>query len=106
MLLVLTTAPDELEAERLASAIVSAKLGACVQVLPKMTSFYFWEGECKREAEHLLLIKTTESRFKELEAFIIENHSYDTPEIAAFASDGVSSRYLKWLTDYVGTHAG
>ena len=101
MLLVLTTVPNPEEAEELANGIVREKLVACVQILPKMTSIYIWEGEVQHESEHLLLIKTIESRFKELEEFIQANHSYQTPEIAAFATDGVSRDYLKWITDYV-----
>ena len=56
MLIVLTTTPDADEAERLARSIVEQKLAACVQVLPKMTSVYFWEGKVQSEPEHLLLI--------------------------------------------------
>ena len=48
-----------------------------------------------------MLIKTVEHRYADIERFIRERHSYDTPEIVAFASDGVSARYLRWLTDHV-----
>lgn len=101
MLIVLTTAPSD-EAEKLAEAIVTSGIAACVQVLPPMTSFYIWEGKLERESENLLLIKTLESRFGELEPFIIENHSYDVPEIVAVAADRVSDAYAAWLAAAVG----
>ena len=44
MLIVFTTTPNTEEAETLARKIVEAKLAACVQVLPEMKSFYFWEN--------------------------------------------------------------
>ncbi|HUF04848.1 MAG TPA: divalent-cation tolerance protein CutA [Aridibacter sp.] len=101
MIIVFTTAPDRKEADALAEAIVRQKLAACVQVLPEMTSFYFWEGEVQKEPEHLLLIKTSESSYGPLEAFILENHSYDEPEIVAVQASNVSEGYRKWLEGYV-----
>ena len=45
MLVVMTTTPDKAEAEKLAGSIIEEKLAACVQILPTMTSVYFWEGK-------------------------------------------------------------
>lgn len=101
MIIVLTTTPNIEEAESLAEKIVAEKLAACVQVLPAMKSFYFWEGAIQTDAEHLLLIKTLDEKFDALEAFIQSNHSYDVPEIAAIKAENVSESYLGWLTDYV-----
>ena len=70
MLVVLTTTPNAEEAESLARKIVEARLAACVQVLPPMKSFYFWENEIQAESEHLLLIKTLPEKYDELKNFI------------------------------------
>lgn len=105
MMLVFTTVPSEEEGIALARKIVSEKLAACVQVLPGMTSVYFWEGEVQSEAEHLLLVKTLSERYDKLEEFIRSNHTYDTPEIVAVRADRVSEGYMKWLTDYLGSTA-
>ena len=101
MLIVLTTAPDNAEAERLAQAIVAAKLAACVQILPQITSVYFWEGKIQSEPEHLLLIKTLEEKFDALSEFVLKNHTYDVPEIVALRAEDVSASYLKWMADYL-----
>src|SRR5688500_7809297 len=101
MLIVLTTAPNESEASDLAHRIVEEKLAACVQILPKMTSVYFWEGKVQTESEHLLLIKTLEEEFDALSKFLRENHSYDVPEIVAIEADKVSEDYSQWLGDYI-----
>jgi periplasmic divalent cation tolerance protein len=101
MIVVLTTAPNVAEAESLAEKIVAEKLAACVQIMPQMTSFYFWKGEIQREPEHLLLIKTLEEKFEKLSAFIKANHSYDVPEIVAVTSKRVSQEYIDWMTNYL-----
>ena len=101
MLVVLTTVPNSDEADRLAHAIVESRLAACVQILPKMTSVYFWEGKVRTEPEHLLLIKTLEEKFDELSEFIKTNHSYDVPEIVAIEAERVSEGYLSWIEEVV-----
>ena len=101
MLIVFTTTPNITEAEGLAQKIVEAKLAACVQVLPQITSFYFWENAVQRDAEHLLFIKTLPAKFAELEKFIQENHSYEVPEIVAVKSENVSEKYFGWLKNYL-----
>ena len=102
MLVVLTTTPDIWEAETLAEKIVNEKLAACVQIMPQMTSFYFWEGEVQKEGEHLLLIKTVRGKYDDLEKFILANHSYDVPEIVAVDAERISGPYLAWMREYLG----
>lgn len=100
-IIVFTTAPNTDEAESLAQKIVEARLAACVQILPPMTSIYFWEGKIQKDSEHLLLIKTLSLRYDKLEQLISENHSYDTPEIIAVESEKVSQSYLDWMKEII-----
>ncbi|HQU83745.1 MAG TPA: divalent-cation tolerance protein CutA [Pyrinomonadaceae bacterium] len=101
MLIVFTTAPNNEEAETIAEKIVEAKLAACVQVLPPMKSFYFWENAVQKDSEQLLLIKTLEEKYDALESFIKTHHCYETPEIVAVTSDKVSGDYLDWMKNYL-----
>ncbi len=103
MLIVLTTTPNIEEAETLAQKIVELKLAACVQILPPIKSFYFWEGAIQKDTEHLLLIKTLAEKFDELETFIKGNHSYQTPEIIAISAEKISRNYLDWTRNQVIT---
>lgn len=99
MLVVFTTCPNNDEAESLARKLVEEKLAGCVQIVPRITSFYHWEGEIQRDEEFLLLIKTLPEKFKDLEAFIKANHSYSNPEIVGLDSTKVSRKYLSWMED-------
>lgn len=100
MLIVFTTTPTS-EAEKLAAAIIEAKLAACVQIIPSIKSIYVWQGEVQKEDESLLLIKTLPEKYVELEAFIKANHSYDVPEIVAVEAERVSDDYVGWLSAVV-----
>ena len=99
MRLVLLTVLSMSDAEALATAIINARLAACVQILPQMTSMYVWEGKVQKENEHLMLIKTLPEKWDELRDFITVNHSYDVPEIVAIDADRVSEPYLSWVNE-------
>lgn len=97
----MTTVSGQEAGERLASALVEAKLAACVQILPPMTSVYRWEGEIQRETEHLLLIKTTQDKWDSLAAFIHTHHPYEVPEVIAVEASKIAPEYGAWLTEQV-----
>jgi len=100
-IVVLLTAGSREEAARLAEMLVGAKLAACVQILPEMESVYWWKEKIERSPEVLLLAKTTEGKFAEIELAVRALHSYDTPEIIALPVTNISAPYLEWLTSIV-----
>ena len=97
-IVVFMTAANGEEATRLAEMLVGAHLAACVQILPEMESVYRWQGKIERQAEVLLLAKTTREKFEELEREVRALHSYDTPEIIAVPVTAASAPYLAWLS--------
>ena len=101
MTVVMTTTGSREEAESLAERLVEERLAACVQVLPQITSFYFWEGKVQKDAECLLLIKTLPAKYDEVEAFILSNHSYSVPEIVALDAARISESYSDWMKNYL-----
>ena len=97
-IVVLMTAGSREEAARLADILVTARLAACVQILPEIESVYHWQGKVERAAEILLLAKTTAENFTALEVAVRSLHSYETPEIIALPVTATSAPYLEWLT--------
>lgn len=94
---VLTTVDSEKEATRMAHAFVEARLAACVNIIPKITSVYEWKKEVCEEQEVLLIIKTQKNRIEELKALLSELHPYDVPELIVLpVIDGLPD-YLNWL---------
>lgn len=94
----LTSVDSETAAQALASALVDARLAACVQVLP-MSSFYVWQGASRRDAEYLLLAKTRTALWAALEHFIHTRHPYELPELLQLPVTAGSAAYLKWLRE-------
>lgn len=96
-IVVLSTCASEEEAERVARALVEARVAACVNVLPRGRSFYRWQGAIEDAAEHVLVIKSSRERFAELQAVLARAHSYEVPEIIALPIIDGSAEYLGWL---------
>jgi len=94
--LVMTTVPNKEQAEKIARAVLEARLAACVQI-QEITSFYWWDGKINRDAEQLLYLKTTAKHYAALEAAIIANHVYDTREILKLPIERGFEKYLNWM---------
>ena len=97
--IVLSTAGSEEEGALLAKSLVERKLCACVNLVPKIRSFYQWEGAVQDDAEVLLIIKTTQEKLQSLSDLLAEIHSYDVPEVLAIEVDQGSASYLEWLAE-------
>ncbi|PNW86332.1 hypothetical protein CHLRE_02g082350v5 [Chlamydomonas reinhardtii] len=98
-IVVYVTVPNAEVGEALAGKLVEAKLAACVNILPGVTSIYFWDGKVNNDAELLLIIKSREDLLPELTAFVKANHPYDEPEVIGLPILGGSPSYLQWLMD-------
>ena len=94
--LIKTTFTNKTDAKRLLKILFENKLIACAQI-STIESFYFWDDEIKNEPEFLLSIKTKVSFYKDIEKIIINNHSYDIPQIIAVPIIEGSKPYLNWI---------
>jgi len=98
-LVVLSTAPDEQVAGKLAATLVEAKLAACVNVVPGIRSLYWWDGAVQDDAEVLLICKTDEAHVAQLSETLVREHPYDCPEVVALPVQTGSAAYLGWIAD-------
>jgi len=96
---VLVTCPSREVAENLARSAVENGISACSQVLGEITSFYRWEGKVNRDNEHLVIFKLPRGAFDKLEAFIMDNHPYDVPQIVALPVVDGSLSYISWVLE-------
>lgn len=100
-IVVFITAGSREEADKISKGLVEEKLAFCVNSLPGIKSTYFWEGKLCEDEEYLLIVKTRDSRFEDLEKWVRENHSYDVPEVIALPIIKGSEPYLKSVDDWV-----
>jgi periplasmic divalent cation tolerance protein len=95
---VYTTYPSLVEAEEAGRALVEQRLCACVNILPGMVSYYWWEGEVSRGEEVVMIIKTRAALAERVSTAVKEMHSYSVPAIIVLPLESVDKSYLDWLT--------
>lgn len=95
--IVLITAPDLKTARVMAKAALQARLIACVNLIPKIESHYWWQGKIESGVEVLLVFKTQKSKLAALEKLVLARHPYDTPEFLVLPLNAGGRKYLDWL---------
>ena len=80
-LLIYTTFETFDDARRVGRELVQARLAACVNIIPSMTSIYEWQGELGENSEVVMLIKTRKACQEKALAKAREFHPYDTPAL-------------------------
>jgi periplasmic divalent cation tolerance protein len=96
-IVILITTSGEEEAHKIAELLVNGRKAACVNIVPKVDSLFWWKGTLDSARESLLLIKTKASLFPEIVELVKRTHSYEVPEIIALPIIAGSEDYLKWL---------
>jgi len=94
---VLVTAKNKPEARKISAALIKAKLAACVNIVDKIDSVFFWAGKIDRAKESLLVIKTKKNKFPALVKLVRSVHSYEVPEIIALPIISADKPYLRWI---------
>jgi len=97
IIVVLTHVPDQICAERLAKALIAAKLAACVNVGNAGQSTYEWQGKIEVQTEIPVHIKTSQQHYQKIEELILAMHPYELPDIIALNVHGGYDPYLQWV---------
>jgi periplasmic divalent cation tolerance protein len=95
--LVYTTWPSIVEAERVGRVIVERRLAACVNILPGMVSHYWWQGKIERAEEVVMLVKTRAGLAGAVGKAVKAAHSYTTPSIMVVPVDSIDPDYHQWI---------
>ena len=94
--IILASYDNEVEATAMVRDLIEDRLIACGNILPAMRSIYCWEGEVEEE-EVLVMLKTTDSMSSSVVSRIVDDHSYDTPEVIKLAVEDGYEPYLTWV---------
>lgn len=94
---ILCTCPSMETAKLLAQEAVANRLAACVNIVPSMTSIYWWDDSIQEDQECQIILKSNRVNEQELREKILSIHPYDTPEWLVFDVNDSSPDYADWI---------
>ena len=96
--LVYTTFSNESSAKEIAKKAVLDKIVACVNIIPAISSIYFWGGKVNEESEVIALFKTTKERYRGVMDWIHLRHPYQSSAVLAVNAETTAS-FFKFLSN-------
>ncbi|RME03475.1 MAG: divalent-cation tolerance protein CutA [Planctomycetota bacterium] len=93
---VLITIPHR-QAHEFVQKLLEARLCACVNIIERVISRYWWGGKIEREEESLLIIKTHRECMDLLMLRVRQWHPYEVPEVIALPILEGNPDYLDWM---------
>ena len=103
MLVVEVACKDEREAQHIASTLVRERLAACANIIPAVSSFFYWDGNFTGERESIVFLKTVEAKRAKLEKRIRQLHSYKLPAMVSWKA-AANKDYEKWVKKELSRH--
>ena len=91
-----TTFDNKDELDKVSKILLEDRLVSCCQVY-NIESSDWWKDNIVDANEYLLKMKTKKELYKEVERIILENHSYEVPEIITYNIEDGYSKYLNWI---------
>ena len=95
--LIYVTASSQEEATRIGRTLVEERLVACVNIIPGMTSMYWWEGAIQEDHETVLIAKTRAEHVPAIVDRVKSIHSYECPCVLALPIQGGNPGFLDWI---------
>jgi len=97
-IVILVTAKDKQEAEKITQALLDKHLIACGNIVNPVTSFFYWMGKVDRAEECLVVMKSRMDLFGEVAEHVRRLHSYEVPEVLALPIVEGSRAYFDWMS--------
>jgi periplasmic divalent cation tolerance protein len=94
---IFVTCSSEPEARKIADLLLNDRKAACVNIVLRVDSSYWWKGKLESATESMLIIKTKASLLSEIVELVKAAHSYQVPEIIAMPIIGGNEDYLEWM---------
>lgn len=95
-ILITTTFDNKEECDKVVNLLLKDRLVSCCQI-STITSKYHWKGNIETANEYQVKMKSKKELYNEIEKVILDNHSYETPQIVYYEIDGGFKDYLDWI---------
>ncbi len=96
---ILITCANRKEAEQIARHLVIQKLVACVNIVDKIKSLFWWQQKIDSASEVLLIAKSKKILMSRIINAVKSQHSYQVPEVIALPIVAGNKDYINWINE-------
>ncbi|MGD9014879.1 MAG: divalent-cation tolerance protein CutA [Candidatus Omnitrophota bacterium] len=100
-IVILITCANKREANRISKHLIKQRLVACVNLIEKIRSVFWWQGRIDSSTEVLLIAKSRKSLIGKIVKQVKSLHSYKVPEVIAFPIVAGNKDYINWINESV-----
>ncbi len=97
--IVLITAEGEDMAFAVKDAVLNAKLAVGVNIIPNISTYYWFENQIQKSVEYILLFRTTESNSPKFKEVLLKINP--EIEISVIVANQINDSYMQWILSTV-----
>lgn len=87
------------EARKISRFLVQEGIVACANIIPWVESIFTWNKTLETVQESKVIFKTVDKNFEKVKKVILQNATYEVPEISKFHIADGNSEYLDWVRE-------
>ena len=95
VLLLITTVPNQLLANKIAKELIESELAACISI-KQIQSIYKWQGDIEENKEFEITIKSLPKNLNKLTHILKSRITYEVPQLIYKIFDSENS-YFQWM---------
>ncbi|MBU0548803.1 MAG: divalent-cation tolerance protein CutA [Candidatus Omnitrophica bacterium] len=96
-IVIFITCTNNRQAKKIAKELLKERLVACVNIVDKIDSFFWWQGKVDSAREVLLIAKSKKTLMPGIIRQVKLLHSYQVPEVIALPIIAGNKDYIKWI---------
>ena len=99
VLLLITTVPNQLLANKIAKDLIESELAACISI-KQIQSIYKWQGDIEENKEFEITIKSLPKNLNKLTLILKSRITYEVPQLIYKIFDSENS-YFQWIKESI-----
>tara|TARA_B100001109_G_scaffold83815_1_gene68344 strand:- start:1341 stop:1652 length:312 start_codon:yes stop_codon:yes gene_type:complete len=99
VLLLITTVPNQLLANKIAKELIESELAACISI-KQIQSIYKWQGDIEENKEFEITIKSLPKNLNKLTLILKSRITYEVPQLIYKIFDSENS-YFQWIKESI-----